>query len=205
MMMMMIINMTMMIRTLMTLTIQGVGPLRWRQQWNDFSEYPGQGDHLIIWSPSQSYSPPMIWKWIRDTSTLMPWTRTCQPWGSWKPSSCTGGFTFFCSHYLSYKSTIFKNVMFRLQFRTLDFTGLCFHRNYIWRHLEGIGSTGLKEASWTEIHQNLVFKRVRSSNSKEENYVKQYLELLFKEQNISRLKEEQREKRYDVNKNIWRA
>ena len=92
--MMMIINMTMMIRTLMTLTIQGVGPLRWRQQWNDFSEYPGQGHHLIIWSPSQSYSPPMIWKWIRDTSTWMPWTRTCQPWGSWKPSSCTGGCTF---------------------------------------------------------------------------------------------------------------
>ena len=97
----------------------------------------------------------------------------------------------FWSHYLSYKSTIFKNVMFRLQFCTLDFTGLCFHRNYIWRHLEGIGSTGLKEASWTEIHQNLVFKWVRSSNSKEENYVKQYLEQLFKEQNISRLKEEQ--------------
>ena len=53
----------------------------------------------------------------------------------------------FSSHYLSYKSTIFKNVMFRLQFRTLDFTGFCFHRNYIWRHLEGSGSTGLEEAS----------------------------------------------------------
>ena len=48
--------------------------------------------HFIILS--QSYSPPMIWKWIRDTSTWMPWTRTCQPWGSWKPSSCTGGCTF---------------------------------------------------------------------------------------------------------------
>ena len=37
--------MMMMMRTLMTLTIKGIGPLRWRQQWNDFSEYPGQGYH----------------------------------------------------------------------------------------------------------------------------------------------------------------
>ena len=40
------------------------------------------------WLLTYSNSKPTSWS--RASSTWMPLTRTCQPWGSWKPCSFTG-------------------------------------------------------------------------------------------------------------------